>query len=175
LDYFVSPKQSEGGSGISDEEKKRQKQEFEKQIEFAVKYGKPLMIHCRDAYPDCIEILKSKQQQHGERVRGNFHFFTEPVETAKKVLEIGFTVSFTGPITFVGALEELVAYVPLENMMAETDAPFAAPHPYRGQRNEPAYVKEIVAKIARIKKQDLETVRQTLVDNSLSFFGLKGV
>jgi TatD DNase family protein len=175
LDYFVSPKHSGGGTEISVEEKKRQKREFEKQIEFAVKHNKPLMIHCRNAYPDCLDILSSFQKVYGKKVRGNFHFFTEPVETAKKVLDIGFTVSFTGPITFVGDLEGVVKFVPLESMMAETDAPFAAPVPYRGQRNEPKYVQEIVGKIARIKKIDFEKVRAQLVDNSLSFFGIKEV
>lgn len=168
LDYFHI-------KGDEKKEKARQKMEFEKQIEFAVKHKKPLMIHCRDAYPDCIDILKSFQKVHGEKVMGNFHFFTSPIETAKQCLEIGFTVSFTGPITFVPELEEVVKYVPLEKMMAETDSPFAAPAPYRGKRNEPAYVKEVVVKIAEIKKLDLEKVRVQLVENSLSFFGIKTV
>jgi TatD DNase family protein len=168
LDYF----RIEGDEAAY---KARQKREFEKQIEFAVKHNKPLMIHCRNAYPDCLVILDSFRKTFGPKLRGNFHFFTEPVETVKKVLELGFTVSFTGPITFSRELEDMVKYVPTDMMMAETDSPFAAPHPYRGQRNEPAYVKEVVAKIARIKKMELEKLREQLVDNSLSFFGIKGV
>ncbi len=171
LDYF----RSKDGGKITEEEKKRQRQEFEKQIEFAVKHKKPLMIHCRDAYDDCLEILSSLQKVHGAKLRGNFHFFTEPVETAEKIMNLGFSVSFTGPITFDSSLEKVVKYVPLERMMAETDAPFAAPVAFRGQRNEPAYVKEVVAKIARIKKLELEKVREQLVENSLSFFGIKAV
>jgi TatD DNase family protein len=171
LDYF----RTKDGKEITASEKNRQKSEFEKQIEFAVKHKKPLMIHCREAYPDCLGILHSLKKVHGEKLRGNFHFFTEPVETAEKIMELGFSVSFTGPITFDSSLEKVVKYVPLERMMAETDSPFAAPVAFRGQRNEPLYVKEIVAKIARIKKLELEVVRAQLVDNSLSFFGIKGV
>ena len=171
LDYFRLPKDLEK----AEREKARQKKEFEKQIEFAVKHNKPLMIHCRAAYPDCLDILKSKQKEHGEKVRGNFHFFTEPVETAQKVLDIGFSVSFTGPITFAKELAEVVAYVPLERIMAETDAPFAAPVLHRGKRNEPAYVKEIIKKIADIKKQYIHIVQKTLTQTSLRFFGIKRV
>ncbi|MDQ3014431.1 MAG: TatD family hydrolase [bacterium] len=153
-----------------EQEKARQKNLFEQQIEFAVKYNKSLMIHCRDAYEDCISILKSKQQQYGERVRGNFHFFTSPVEVAKQCLNIGFTVSFTGPITFVPEYSEIVKYVPLERIMTETDAPFASPVPHRGKRNNPLYVKEIVAKIAEIKGLDLEMVKKQLILTTFETF-----
>lgn len=151
-------------------EKVRQKNLFEQQIEFGVKHDKPLMIHCRDAYDDCIAILRYKQQQYGEKVRGNFHFFTSPIEVAKQCLDIGFTVSFTGPITFVSEYSEIVKYVPLERMMAETDAPFASPAPYRGKRNNPLYVKDIVAKIAEIKGLDLETVKKQLILTTFETF-----
>lgn len=161
-------------------EKVRQKNLFEQQIGFAVKHNKPLMIHCRpgpqsfsgvgDAYDDCIAILRSKQQQYGEKVRGNFHFFTSPIEVAKQCLDIGFTVSFTGPITFVPEYAEIVKYVPLDRMMAETDAPFASPVPYRGKRNNPLYVKDIVVKIAEIKGVDLETVKKQLVLTTFETF-----
>jgi TatD DNase family protein len=161
LDYFH----------IKDEEvRKKQKEQFEKQIEFALKYDKPLMIHCRSAYPDCLDILNSKKREVGEKLRGNFHFFTEPIETAQQCLDVGFTVSFTGPITFAAQYEELVKYVPLERMMAETDAPYAAPAPYRGKRNSPEYVVEIIKKIAEIKGIELETVKKQLILNSFDMF-----
>lgn len=175
LDYFVSPKHSEGRSLISNEEKARQKIEFEKQIEFAVKHSKPLMIHCRAAYPDCLDILHSKQKEYGEKIKANFHFFTEPIETAKRILDLGFSVSFTGPITFSKELKEVVAYVPLERMMVETDAPFAAPAPYRGKRNNPLYVKEIVKKIAEIKSGHVDIIKKQLTENAITFFGIKRV
>lgn len=153
-----------------DAEKKRQKNEFEKQIEFAVRYDKPLMIHCRDAYPDAIDILNSKKGEYGDKLRGNFHFFTSPVEIAKKCLELGFTVSFTGPITFIPEYANIVKYVPLERMMVETDSPFAAPVPFRGKRNTPLYVEKIVDKIAEIKGQGLDNVRKQLASNVFDIF-----
>jgi TatD DNase family protein len=171
LDYaFMSPRPGSSVPNNIEVIKKQQKADFEKQIEFAVKYNKPLMIHCRDAYADCLDILKSKQKEYGEKVRGNFHFFTSPIEIAKECLEIGFTVSFTGPITFVSKYEDIVRYVPLERMMAETDAPFASPTPYRGKRNEPFYVKEIVKKIAEIKKEPFDKVQKQMVQNAFELF-----
>lgn len=156
-----------------EKEKARQKAEFEKQIEFAVKYDKPLMIHCRDAYPDCLEILSAKKQIHGQKLRGNFHFFTSPVDLALKCIGLGFSVSFTGPITFVPQYQSMVMMIPLEHVMVETDSPYAAPIPHRGKRNEPLFVRDIVSKIADIKTENEESVRQLLVDNALTFFGIK--
>jgi TatD DNase family protein len=130
------------------------------------------MIHCRDAHDDVIEMLVSKQKAYGEKVRGNFHFFTEPIETARKVLNIGFSVSFTGPITFAQELAEVVSFVPIKSIMVETDAPFAAPMPFRGKRNQSRYVQEIVKKIAEIKNQNLESLKVELVKNAGSFFGI---
>ncbi len=151
-------------------EKKRQKKEFETQIEFAVRHDKPLIIHCREAYPDALTLLESKKKEYGEKLRGDFHFFTSPIEIAQQCLDMGFTVSFTGPITFARQYEEVVAYVPLEKMMAETDAPYASPKPYRGKRNNPLYVKEIVGKIAEIKKLDIDIVRKKLAENAFYLF-----
>jgi TatD DNase family protein len=165
LDYARSADNSQA-------EKARQKEEFEKQIEFAVKHTKPLMIHCRDAFPDALEILRSKKKEHGDKLKGNFHFFTSPIDIAKQCLEIDFMISFTGPITFVPQYAAVVSYVPLECMMAETDAPFAAPIPYRGKRNSPLYIKDIVKKIADVKLIELEEARSQLLKNTIEFFGL---
>jgi TatD DNase family protein len=128
------------------------------------------MIHCRDAYLDVLDILVSKKKDYGEKVRGNFHFFTSPLEIAKECLEVDFTVSFTGPITYGNQYDDVIAYVPLEKMMVETDAPFAAPVPYRGRRNEPAFVVEMVKKIAEVKGKKLDEVKKQLVDNAIDLF-----
>ena len=140
-------------------EKKRQWREFEKQVDFAVKYDKPLMIHCRpskgtvDAYEEMAAFLKSKQREAGEKLRGNMHFFVGNADVARKFYDIGFTTSFTGVLTFTHDYDEVVRIAPLDMIMTETDAPFAAPAPFRGRRNEPSYVKYVVEAIARVRRE----------------------
>ncbi len=161
LDYFRL-------SGNIEEEKSRQKTEFIKQIDFAIKHDKPLMIHIRDAHNDAYEILK----KYKGKVQGNLHFFTGSFELAEKFLGLGFTFSFPGVITFAKETEDAVKNIPLENIHAETDSPYAAPVPYRGKRNEPTYVIEVVKKIAKIRGEDEEIVRQQLLDNAMRVFGI---
>jgi TatD DNase family protein len=162
LDYFRF-------KGNLEMEKSRQEKEFIKQIEFAIKYNKPLMLHIRDAYEDAYKIL----EKYKGKTYGNVHFFTGSLEWAKKFIALGFTISFSGVITFAKEYEELVQNIPLDKIHAETDSPFAAPIPHRGKRNEPSYVIEIVKKIAEIKGEDLETVRLQLLENARKMFGLE--
>ena len=110
---------------------------------------------------------------HGAKLRGNAHFFAGTVEEAQAFLDRGFTVSFTGVITFAKQYEELVRYVPLEQMLSETDCPFVAPAPYRGRRNEPVFVQEVVQKIAEIKGLDIEFVQKTLLENAKRQFKIE--
>lgn len=145
--------------------KDKQIEVFKKQIELALQYEKPLMIHCREAYPEVLSILK---QYPG--IRANFHFFSGTIEEAKEILDLGFYVSFTGVITFAKDYEELVNLVPINRIMSETDCPYVTPVPYRGKRNEPIYVKEVVKKIAEIKEMDEEEVRKNILQNAKSFF-----
>jgi TatD DNase family protein len=160
----------------------RQKKEFIKQIEFAIKYKRPLMLHIRDsekspnAYSDAYEILK----KYKGKVTGNMHFFAGSLDWAKKFIDLGFTLSFTGVITFPPKADqpradaiEIIRNVPLDKIHAETDAPFVAPIPYRGKRNEPVYVIEVIKKIAEIRGENLEKVRIQLLENSKKTFGLK--
>ena len=91
---------------------------------------------------------------------------------AQKYLDLEFTISFTGVITFARDYDEVVRFVPLEKIMSETDSPFVAPIPYRRTRNEPAYVSEVAKKIAEIRGEDFETVKNTLRDNAVKYFGL---
>ena len=158
---------------INQEEKERQKFEFTKQIEFAIKYNKPLMVHIRDAHDDAYEILKKYP-----KARGNLHFFTGNYELAKKFIESGFTVSFPGVITFPSTklgtstqeLTEAIKNIPLDKIHVETDSPYAAPVPYRGKRNEPSYVIEVVKKIAEIRGENFDVVQKQLLENSKNFF-----
>ena len=150
--------------------KQRQIDIFQKQIDFAVKYDKPLMIHCRDAHFETVEILEKNKKIHGEKLRGNIHFFSGDLELAKKYIDLRFMISFTGVITFAREYDEVIKKIPLEYIMAETDAPFVAPAPFRGQRCEPIYVKEVVKKISEIKNLPEEDVKNKLVENSVRFF-----
>ena len=157
----------------SDAEKNQQKKLFEAQINFAVEYEKPLMIHCRDAHKEVLDILQSKKKEFGEKLRGNIHFFSGNVEIAKRYFDLDFTISFGGVLTFARDYDEVVRYAPLEKIMSETDAPFVAPVPRRGERNEPIFVKHVVAKIAEIRREDFETVRKILAQNAVKAFALK--
>ncbi len=168
LDYFRLDK-TFLHSQECENEKERQKKEFIKQIEFAVKYKKPLMLHIREAYPDAYDILKS----YIGKVKGNVHFFTGTSEWANKFIDLGFTISFPGVITFAKETHEAVKNIPLEMMHAETDSPYATPVPFRGKRNEPSYVIETVKKIAELRGEDLEVVRKQLLENAKKTFGLK--
>ncbi len=155
-----------------DKFKQRQQEIFEKQIELALEVDKPLMIHCRDAYDEVLETLKRYQEKSGGKLRANIHFFAGNNDLLKEFLELGFTVSYTGVITFAPQYRELVENTPLEKMHAETDSPYVAPAPFRGKRNEPLYVIEVVRKIAEIKKMPIEEVAGQLVKNAEGFFGI---
>ncbi|MBX4181267.1 TatD family hydrolase, partial [Candidatus Parcubacteria bacterium] len=149
------------------EDYERQKKLFLDQINFAITHNKPLMIHARDAYQELLEILEPLKIEYREKLRGDIHFFAGNLEVAKRLWAIDFTTSFTGVITFVKDYDEVIRNVPIEMIMSETDAPFVAPTPHRGQRNEPSYVSEVVKRIAEIRGTDFEEVRQTLVENAL--------
>jgi TatD DNase family protein len=157
---------------VTDEDKVRQRKDFESQIELAIKYDKPLMLHVRNAHEDVVDILASKKKEFGDKLRGNSHFFTSSCDIAQKYFDLGFTISFTGVITFTKDYDEVVRYAPLDRIMSETDSPFVAPAPYRGSRNEPMYVREVVKRIAELKEMPLEEVRETLVSNAIKAFKL---
>jgi len=162
-----------GKNGTVDgSEKFRQKKDFERQIDFAVKYDKPLMLHVRNAHEDVLEILTSKKMEHGDKLRGNAHFFSGSTEIEKKYLDLGFSVSFTGVITFVKDYEEAIKFAPLNMLMGETDAPFVAPIPYRGKRNEPTYVIEVVKKMAQIKGISEKEMQKICVENAIRIFNI---
>jgi TatD DNase family protein len=161
LDFFHAEKENDY---------ERQKELFLAQIDFALQHDKPIMIHSRNAYEKLLEILQPFKQAH-EKLRGNIHFFAGNLEQAEKFWNIGFSTSFTGVITFTRDYDEVIRNAPLERLMAETDAPFVAPVPYRGKRNEPSFVVEVVQKIAEIRGEDLETVRAGLVNNALRMIG----
>ena len=133
------------------------------------------MIHGRpsrtsmDAYHDILEILNSYKNEKGN-LRGNVHFFAGDIDIAKKFLDLGFTMSFTGVITFARDYDEVIRYIPPNSIMSETDAPYVAPVPYRGGRNEPVYVIEVVRQIAQIRREKESLVGERLLNNAKSIF-----
>lgn len=153
--------------------KPRQERGFIEQIELANELGKPLMLHIRDvkgsmgAYEDALHVLKAHAN-----VRGNVHFFAGTYHVAKQFWDMGYTTSFTGVITFTHEYDEVVKNAPLEMLHAETDAPYVAPVPFRGHRNEPLNVREVYKKIAHIREQDEEAVRVQLLQNAERLFGI---
>ena len=166
LDFFHATKEDDF---------ERQKKLFIDQINFALKHKKPLMIHARNAYEELFEILSDFKG-----LSGNIHFFAGSWAQAEKFLDLGFTLSFTGVITFPPKADqpmadtiEVIKKMPLDKILSETDSPYVAPVLYRGKRNEPAYVSEVVKRIAEIRGEDLEAVRETLVENTFRSFGLK--
>ena len=153
------------------EDFERQEKLFDAQIEFALEHNKPLMIHSRSAYQELLEKLEGLKTIHGDKLRGDIHFFAGNLEEAKRFWAMGFSTSFTGVITFARDYDEVIRNAPLEMLMSETDSPYVAPVPYRGKRNEPSYVSEVVKKIAEIRGEDLEVVSKALVGNALRMIG----
>mgnify|MGYP003403819881 FL=1 len=161
----------------------KQREAFIAQIELANELNKPLMLHIRNnpddktrnAYFDALEILK----QHS-KVKGDVHFFAGGMEEAKAYLDFGFTLSFTGAITYPPKkdgsgtnYEEIIKFTPLDMIMTETDSPYVSPVPYRGKRNEPVYVSEVVKRIAEIKGLPEEEVANTILQNAKRVFGIE--
>jgi TatD DNase family protein len=133
-----------------------QERVFRWQIGLARELDLPLVVHCRDAYPDLFRILA------GEEVRGVMHCFSGGVEEARASLDLGFFVSFSGTITFpnAGRTREAAKAVPLDRTLVETDCPFLAPQPQRGKRNEPSFVIHCAETLARVHGERLETVAE---------------
>lgn len=158
---------------IEKETKEKQEEAFIAQIALANELQKPLMLHVRssagavDAYEDVLVILKKYA-----KVLGNVHFFAGTYDVAKKFWEMGFTTSFTGVVTFANQYDEVVEKAPLDMIHAETDAPYVAPKPFRGTRNEPLHVREVYKRIAEMRKEDEEKVRLALLENAKRMFGV---
>jgi TatD DNase family protein len=165
LDYFR----------LTEESIEKQKQAFIAQIEVANEVNKPLMLHIRNnpedknhnAYADALVILK----EHA-KVKGDVHFFAGSIDDAKAFVDFGFTLSFTGVITFASSYDEVIRNTPLDMIMSETDSPYVTPAPYRGKRNEPVYVSEVVKKIAEIKGLPESEIAEVIISNAKRVFGI---
>ncbi|WP_102273320.1 TatD family hydrolase [Cytobacillus massiliigabonensis] len=148
-----------------------QKEVFRRQIQLAKRVKLPIIIHNRDATADIVEILK---EEEAKEVGGIMHCFSGSPETAKECVEMNFYISLGGPVTFKNAKKpkEVAEAIPLEKLLIETDCPYLAPHPYRGKRNEPSYVKLVAEQIAEIKGISFEEVAEATTANAKKIFGI---
>lgn len=148
-----------------------QQEVFRKQIRLAQKVKLPIIIHNRDATEDVIRIL---QEEEAYLTGGIMHCFGGSVETAKQCIDMNFMISLGGPVTFKNAKKpkEVAAEISLEYLLIETDAPYLAPHPHRGKRNEPALVPLVAEEIARLKGISIEEVAEATTKNAERFFNL---
>lgn len=143
---------------------------FRKQIQLAQKINLPIIIHNRDATGDVVQILR---EENAASVGGVMHCFSGSVETARECIAMNFMISLVS-VTFKNARlpKEVAIEIPLEHLMIETDAPYLAPHPYRGKRNEPAFVPLVAEEIARLKELTIEEIAQATTTNAKNFFGI---
>jgi TatD DNase family protein len=158
LDFFYSP-----------ETKERQLDSFRTQIRIAKKVNKPLIIHTRDARQETLQLLR---EEGAEQVGGVLHCFTESLEMAQAAMEMGFYISVSGIVSFKNAkaLQNVIKEIPLERLLVETDAPYLAPVPHRGQENEPAFTRDVAQFVADLKGISLEALAQATTENFFKLF-----
>lgn len=150
--------------------KEQQIMAFKKQIQWAIQYNLPINIHSRNATPDCIAILA--QMKH-PLLRGIFHCFSGTAVEAKQIVDLGFYLGIGGVLTFKNSgLDKAIENIALEKLVLETDAPYLAPIPYRGKRNESAYLLEVAQKLSELKNTSVEKVALITTENSKKVFGI---
>jgi TatD DNase family protein len=153
----------------------RQKEAFAAQMRLSKEVGKPLMIHCRDAFAD-VRAMLSAAGPDGY-TPGIVHFFTGTMDDARAFLAMGFSFTFGGAVTFpprkgqmAGTYDEVVKFIPEDRILSETDAPYVAPVPFRGARNEPSYVVHTVARLAALKGISPDAMQERIWDNAVRIF-----
>jgi TatD DNase family protein len=157
LDYYRTPEI---------EKQEIQKKRFELQIQMAKELNLPVIMHCRQAYDIAFEILKNNT------IGGVAHSFTDTWENAEKVFDLGFHIGFNGIITFTEQYDEIVSKSPMDRILIETDAPYLAPVPYRGKRNESLYAIEVAKKIAKLKNVSVAEIVEQTTNNAVKLFKL---
>lgn len=148
-----------------------QREAFRKQIRLARKLGKPVIVHDRDAHEEVLQILR---EENASEVGGVLHCFSGDLAMARACVEMGFLISFAGPLTYPknDALRQIAAELPIDVMLVETDCPYLAPQGWRGKRNESAYVRSTAEKLAEVKGLSLEDVARTTSLNAFRLFGI---
>lgn len=149
-----------------------QKEVFKKQIQLAKEVNKPIVIHCRDAMGDVLEILK---EEKAKEVGGIMHCFTGSVESMKLALKENFYISLGGPVTYKNAKhpKEVAKECPIDRLLIETDCPYLPPVPYRGKRNEVGYVKYVAQEIADLRETNYDNIAQSTYENACRLFKIE--
>lgn len=154
-----------------------QKTAFVAQLELAKRLELPVIIHNRNASEDVMTILETWASDLPEKLRGRpgvLHSFSAPMEIAQRAVSVGFYLGFTGPVTFknAGELREIAAAIPGDRILVETDGPFLTPVPYRGKRNEPAYIPHIVERLATVRQVTVDEMGRVTTENAVRLFDL---
>lgn len=157
--------------GREEEQKKLQKESFLDHLRLAEELGKPLIFHCREAHSEMLEMLKS--QTATNKLGGVIHSFSGRWSQAQEYIEMGFHLGFNGIITFARDYDKVIRNMPLERLVLETDCPYLTPVPFRGQRNEPLYVKYVAEKIAEIKGISFDEVAKATTENARRLFNIQ--
>ena len=175
LDYYVTSdpsyaKASEGKQETSEEEKKFQRELFRAQIRLAAELNLPLVIHCRNGWEEIFDLIDKR----GRTSLGVFHSWTGDWEAAKKALDLGFYISFSGIVTFqnASAVQSVAKKIPLDRMLLETDSPYLAPEPFRGSTNEPKNVRIVAQFIAGLRNQTVDEISSKTSANARKLFNL---
>ena len=167
LDYYRIPE------GVDREEViRRQEETVRAQFDLASEMNKPVVIHCRDAYPQQAVMIREAIEAGKLARRGVIHCFTGTLEEAQTFIELGFYISFSGILTFAKNLQEVASVLPLERLLVETDAPYLTPAPDRGKRNEPWRVEVVAQKLAELKGVTVEEVASQTLKNTKTIFQL---
>jgi TatD DNase family protein len=150
---------------------------FHEQIEWALHFDLPIVIHSRNSTDECIKVVTEHQKaclpDRQGKLKGVFHCFSGDVDQARQVIDLGFYLGIGGVVTFKNSgLDKVMETVSLENIVLETDAPYLAPVPFRGKRNEPSYLKYVVEKLVGIKKTSIETISEITTANAEKLFNL---
>jgi len=150
--------------------KEQQLHAFRTQIHWAIQYDLPIVIHSRNSTPDCIAMLEEMKHP---RLRGIFHCFSGNADEAEKITSLGFYLGIGGILTYKNSgLDKAIENIPLEKLVIETDAPYLAPVPHRGKRNESSYIIEIAKKLSELKGVSAGRVGEITTENSKKIFGI---
>ena len=149
---------------------KEQYESFRTQIEWALNFDIPVVIHSRNSIDECIKVIVEYQKG---KLKGVFHCFSGSLEQAIRIIDLGFYLGIGGVITFKNSgLDKVMSQLGLDNVVLETDAPYLAPVPFRGKRNEPAYLKFVVEKLSVVKEMPIEEIARITTENAKKIFGI---